>query len=1224
MTGALLTRHGPKLGRLLQMREMPAVRDLVPKLYPLEPLPAASSLPDGEPRLAAYREALAAAHPELAQAVADACGPAPWIVRSSGNEDGLDQVNAGAYESLICKGPQDLLDCIARVALSGWHEHAQRQQALSGQGTPPGAIASFVQQLLDIAVAPAVQAGQSPLLADEELQRMEAIGADLMAAFGFAAIDCEWGLQTDQGFVSVTTVMPRDRSAMHTAHTLGFGFASAQNTGDRPTSLALRVAGTHTRLWRAAHLRQVSVTRLSLLQARPAHLDPAHRDREVLTEDCHAALVRRCKAVPAALLTLGAAQRGRHLLAPTLATAWRSYIALEEGQRAAVAVVLVDEGSAEEHAGIMFRQQRMTCLKLDTRQVPAGSDAVVFDRGLCLLGDAAMLLGLRTEVRRELVLPGDCALVFGPWSFGPAATLHAGAVQALESLRALPLADEVRAGLLARSEQPQPGAWMETDSGGIESPSLLGQALRAARGAVAIGQPAVLDAHARAYVQAWALASSNAQLGAVLPRLQALSGEVLALSQCRDLRVPLALLDCETQATWVPAPLLQSILATAAACLRLPDALAAQRVLASAGRIAEECELLPIYQASERVELLRALVDAQSQGLPAAAWAAVDALELPAPAAALLATQALRQPGLLPLLEDFRQATSRFRGDVYTGDASAAATQMNEAFAALAQAGGKTGVMPTVSMLLKGSLIEAYDASLKSLLVRVVEQADVAVYQRYLLVMRAWVDWLRQSPAAARDDVALGRLQQWLAAWQSEAMPDSFEIEDRNWRYEFAAIAKAGEQAARYENPHVVHNLVHQWALAGVAVDAQILPARLRELQHFCSTFSSRSTKVLRFERGLFEIEIPMGTHKASFVFTPGLVAVEWTEPPDCPGDEIARVLAFETLLERYRTWLFGDLTVRREQVLGTWTLFVRVATDQPPVWQWTDYRQFVAAMRLLFDASYDFSYVDNGVVEGLEASVARAAWEPIFRTLVHYRLVLEDTAQYVALHTLPMSSTISSISQSAVLRGLLLRLQRSGAEACKRLIDAYARWLDTGEDTVRWRRRYEHLRQACLYMAAAWPDDALRLLADTAAPHVGHELVAACLFKRTDLRAALLARLAQDAPSLQGLYALVLRHAPEVLVTPGLPPLIVSQLAGLDSTYRRGKHMVLADAAEQLDERTLEALVRDTDTVPHGRAASGERRLCEAIHRVGPRYRYALERGVDWATLDGPQAVEA
>ena len=232
----------------------------------------------------------------------------------------------------------------------------------------------------------------------------------------------------------------------------------------------------------------------------------------------------------------------------------------------------------------------------------------------------------------------------------------------------------------------------------------------------------------------------------------------------------------------------------------------------------------------------------------------------------------------------------------------------------------------------------------------------------------------------------------------------------------------------RYENPHVLHNLLHQYALAGLRLDTLRLPRRVQALEHFCSTFSSRSTKVLRFERELLEIQIPMGTHKASHVCTPRQISVEWTEPPDCPGDEIARILAFEIFLDRLRSWMFPTLTFRREQVLGTWTLFIRLNAQGSDLWDYENLRHFVVSTRWLFNTSYDFSYVANEAVDGLAERFDGLEGKVVLTTLIPHRAVLEDASQHIALHALPMSSTIAAIARSRVVRGLLLRCLRRGS----------------------------------------------------------------------------------------------------------------------------------------------------------------------------------------------------
>ncbi len=391
---------------------------------------------------------------------------------------------------------------------------------------------------------------------------------------------------------------------INVAHTIGFGFASAQNTGSRATTLALRPASIGPRLWRGRHLRETLVQRLHLLQARPAHPDVAFRERAALTDDCYNALTRHYDVVEAGLLMLGVESSGHALIAPDLMSAWRQYLALDAREQAAVAVVIVDEGSAEEHAGIMFRQQRITCVRMDTRRVPAGANCVAFDRGTCVLGDSTMLRSIQTEVRRELVLPDDCALVFMDEVLTPTGELALDCTDALSQLHLLPLAKEVKERLLALTEQPMATLWVQRVDGAVESPSLLAQIGRSRHSGYAGGLSARTE-----FAKAYELAAqvSHSEPWRELPTLFALSSEIRPLVESADLRLVMALLDCEAAASWVPPGTLSCLLDSAAMQLAAHQRDNAVLVLDSVSFVSAECARLPVYETDEAVSYLNAL-----------------------------------------------------------------------------------------------------------------------------------------------------------------------------------------------------------------------------------------------------------------------------------------------------------------------------------------------------------------------------------------------------------------------------------------------------------------------------------------------------------------------------------------------------------------------------------------------------------------------------------------
>jgi hypothetical protein len=1201
------------------LRELPETEALVLPLFPVAAIDIGEERAEEragtpfETLCLRYAELLLQQHPDLAAEVTAACGPAPWIVRSSGIEDTADQINAGGYDSVICDDAAALPECVAKVALSGLHEHALRQQALTSGAQRPGAIPCFVQPLLDVAVAPAVEPDQAPWFDNGMLDRLDRIAADLASRLGFDAIDCEWGIATDCGFVSATTIATRDAATMNSAHTFGFGFAAAQTAEGVATATALRPAASDLWLWRGKSLRRAAVLGLHLLQARPAQFEPAHRDVDLLTEASFDALRGGFEHIDATLLIQGARSMGACIVAPSLAAAWRHYLDIRDSERAAIAMAIVDEGSAEEHAGIMFRQQRVHCLIGDTSQVPPGARTAVFERGQCFFGDETMLRFVQTQTVRLLTLAADCFVPCMSGDRDPGSDAQGDAWR--RALAALPLADDTRSAILHRSEYPVAQCWIEDADGHVRSPSAFADRL-ASSGPAHAGAGSG-DGYVAAYVAAQAL-SAGESAAATLPALSRLPVDIAPLLRQRDLRIPLALLGCETESRWIPDASLASILSRASAFAEAGDRRAARLVLEGILRLSRETALLPVHTDEERAGYVQIVADAYAGGVSPDVIDAIAALGFPPAVFAAVVRSLASQPDDLATVLRLHRQIVRFRGAAAAPQAAESGYALNTVYAEFRRAFAETvGVVEVVH----GGLIELYDATLKAMLTTLVSEPDDALHARYLQLLRAWVDFARPSAADDRERAVLDRFDAWLQTWAQSPTPTDFSIEDRNWKIEFEEIVAADDASPAYANAHVVHNLIHQWLLAGNAIPASILPCRIRRLQAFCSTFSSRSTKVLRFERGLFEIEIPMGTHKASFVFTPRAISVEWSEPPDCPDDEIARLLAFEVALERYREWMYPSLRVRSEKVIGTWTLYARIAAPEPDGWRWEDFGDVVAAVRFLFDSSYDFSYVANDAVDGFPQRLRDPVWKSIFAIFIAYRSVLEDGLQYVPLHTHPMSSTISSIAQMGAVRGMFLRCHRRGFAASCAFVAHYAAWLDSSADSARWGRRYEMLRQACFFIAAAWPREALEMLASADRFHIGHDLIAACLFRRADLHDALRASLGKGPPSLDGLHGLVARHAPECVVHADADPGFIRALVETPSGFRRAKHVLLTHAAGLLDDAALERLIRDMDTVPIAADPGQERRIARAIDATGPRYRFALEKGVDWATIDAWRA---
>ncbi|MGW8142263.1 hypothetical protein [Sphingomonas zeae] len=641
--------HGWKVDRLLRIR---GERDLAALVPPIMPVPSLDE-PVGQRGVAparrrrAYADALTRARPALAEEVRRRCGPPPWIVRSSGEEDGDGDANAGGYESLVCVDERELIETVATVALSGAGALSRRQRALAGKAAGTEVIACFVQPLLPTGLAPTVEPQDAPYVDDRDLEEIERVARRLLALFDFTAVDCEWGIETDQGLVSVTTLLARDRGAVTSMHALGFGFGAAQMTGDRPTAACLLPAGSEQRLWRGGSLRRCAVRRLWLLQARPARLEPAFRDVLRPSPAAERRLTSQYDSLPAVPLLIGRSTHGRFLAAPTLMSAWHDYLLLNPGERARVDLVLVTEGSVAEHAAIMFRQERISCFTLDTARMSQGVSTAVFDGVRCFFGEEAMIGPGDLEARRWLVLPPDCFRI-------AAAGDTAASTRAM--LAGLPLDDNVRAAITRRSLIAHPDHWL-ADGASVRSPAVGERAAEA--GLVPRHDPNDFPA---LYASAVGLRDRAIPVSACLPRLDGLRSEdATALAGCPDLRLPIALLRCERMA-WADDAALAGLVAAAAALLRRDRVRDARLVLEAGAELDRETALLPIYDDGDKRALLTDFVAAVlATGTPADLLA-LQAVGMPAPAFVALLGAAARDGALLETALAFVGARARFGG----------------------------------------------------------------------------------------------------------------------------------------------------------------------------------------------------------------------------------------------------------------------------------------------------------------------------------------------------------------------------------------------------------------------------------------------------------------------------------------------------------------------------------------------------------------------------------
>ncbi|MEV5598079.1 hypothetical protein [Streptomyces sp. NPDC052496] len=1250
--------YGAKCARLLELSTHPRFTSVALPVFPLadgtaqeflKSVPGAGRETGGPPAqgdarelVTGYAEFLRRQWPGLPGEVARTCGPAPWIVRSSGAEDQEDNINAGGYDSLVCAGPEDLPGVVAAVVFSGYGAHSVAQQRLADPGFAPAPIAAFVQPLVDTSASgPPPAPTETPLLGRPETERIARLLAALHDHFGMPRLDCEWVLETDAGTVSVTSLTEyAEGGGVVGQLSLGFGFASAQRLDGTDNSVVWLSGDGRTPLWRGEVLRSVRVRAAHLVQVRPAvAFDPAPTVR-VLTdedrriwEDTHTGrpvdlLVPPRQVAPTAFLA-----------AARLDDAWAQYLRLDARQRDATGHVLVERGSPAEHAAVMFRQYGVAVLRCRAEDVPESASYVLADPWAerCYFGTGRPPRA-RTVPRRVAAVPSGCRLLFDELCGARAAEALADGrrpgpetMPGYEELRtAAHLSPGARERLVLRSFLPDPECH-HRDGAAVASPAFVARAAVAALGLGA--DPALLpDAvpeEAAGYVRGLVAARASDHAAAVLPRCARLTGpQRLAAAVGRpDVRPAVALARIDGRdgvSDTVLRRLLPPVLALADSDGGADAALA---LLLAVESLADAMDALDVYARHERDDILVRLLDALPPADPEAAGelcrlARRSALP-PAETARLVAT-ASADPGFAARhleLERCRVALS-------AADPAAAPRRAHElaaAYRAYARGPLLEGDGRVLLNLVRCDLIETYDAALKDLLLKLVDRPGPVLHQGYLGVMLGWLELAEAFGRTAREARAVQVFRAWIGQWQAGPPAEDHTIEENaSWQRLLESAADAATPPPPPANAHQLHNALHQWLLATAErYPADRAPSGVAELHEIADRFCRGGNKLLRLTRDAFELDVPLSLHKASLLFTPGRIEAEWSEQPDVTEEETGRLAAFEVLLARFGDW-FPGVELRSERVLaaGTWTLRIEARpAGQEERFGLPRMRLVLGLLRTLFDGSYDFSYVPVKEVAHLADAFASPRWAPVFASLVEYRTHYDDSAQYETLETLPLALSIGMLCTDTWTRETVLRLADEAPGAAVGQLDTLMRELEDETAPAAWTTLVHRVQQVALFLAAHHPREALVALA--ARPTAAWaNILATAVLPRADLHEPLRAALRQEGPD-GALNALVLRHAPHLVVTAADAADLARAALRAPKAYRRRKQYLAHRHAVTLEAAgLLGPLVADLEVVPYGYDADAEAALERAVAAAGGRLRAGIRSKIDEAHpvfLGGP-----
>ncbi len=566
-----------------------------------------------------------------------------------------------------------------------------------------------------------------------------------------------------------------------------------------------------------------------------------------------------------------------------------------------------------------------------------------------------------------------------------------------------------------------------------------------------------------------------------------------------------------------------------------------------------------------------------------------------------LALATVDDPELAAAYDALRTAMHQFSARATLSSVAAAGQTLNRAYDAVIAIGrGKPELQPVLD-LVRCDLVEVYDAAAKAVLLTLVDDPDPVRHRIYLDGLSAWLDLAERFELDARERSAVAAFNGLIACWRSEPPATDYLIEEHvPWQ---VVLDDAGTY--RPPNPHHLHNTLHQWLLARVSrFPVDRAPSRLAALHEFADRFCQGGPKLLRFGGEGFEIEIPLSVHKASLVFRPAVVEVEWAEQPGVPDDELARLAAFELILSRFTQW-FPDVEFAADRACqaGTWTL--RIRARRPGDGGRLGIDGMTAALvrlRTLFDTSFDFAYIPNDDIADL--TFADPRWRTVFSALFDLRAETDDTDQYEMVEVLPLGTFFTGLCLHPRTRAAVLAAVDAGPAAAVDEFLRLRRELDVQTDPETWAVDHFGVGHLGVAIAALWPVEALAAVRD----HPGVDELAATVLRRRDLRD----RIASD-PALR---RVALRHTPHLVLEARNAEATGRELLAAPKAHRRAKQYLVHRYADRLDATTLSALVADLEVVPFGHTDRQESVLARCVKEVGDRRRVPIRRLLDETAL--------
>ncbi|WP_338553244.1 hypothetical protein [Paenibacillus sp. KS-LC4] len=1215
-----MSRFGEKCDRLLKFKENSSISDLIPATYPIDVVLAQrwQEVYEGdnntaEMNLAAYIRWI---RPSMLDEVTEVCGPMPWIVRSSGDEDKLDYTNAGAYLSLVCDDPNHFFEVLSQVMLSGRTERALSQSALFERTMEVAAspIPIFIQPLIQSDSCEQPEHLATPYLSRSDVQKVLSIMEKIHSEIDGVPLDCEWVADTECGIVSMTSLTERNGNRISGQLACGFQLFSTQHV-QTFNSVHYILPDQELNLWQGSTFQEINISRLYLVQARPAANYRMLQSVYSLTNESRDQLKHGAAAV---LLTANEVivhgklpSPGKYIKAVTLNDAWNIYITYSTNEnKQEFTAVFVEIGSRTEHAGIMFSQIGIPVFRLAPSAIPESFEYVIVDpfTRQCWFYNGRIVEKLVFTERELITLPDQCLVIQSmednqDFESGNINAVHDGFKDILDRSY---IDEQTRERLVQNSIYPSHRFFMYGTTEWY-SPTIYGRMLNAGYLLKHLAPQEAND-----YLKAQ-MHSSGLQKDPFLETYPLKFGAeskkgAEAYIYWKLLRMKGLLTDYRNSSS---LPLLIN---------RLQTDISSCQPYAGAQRLDrlydyyQHVQSLPIYNGEEISWLLnqfyRIVAEIEATDLPVLNRLCKD-IYLNAGQLCRFMNESFTNRLLLELYNEYSVLNAELFLSYYNLDNLYKFEAFTKVFQELCSEINKYDSLADLNSSLFQIAVELFDHTAKQLLLQLCESHTAALYQGYLKLLMLWLSFIKEFDNQSK---VLQTFYAWLKDQQNRQHEhQDFFLEEIHWKTRLQDAMDVDDmRQISIKNPHQLHNVLHQWSLSlAPASTGKLQPAFLKEMVGFANTFSEQENRLLRSQKDFFEIELSMCTHKAGFTFYSNLVLVEFSEPPSVEDEEVGRLIAFTKFIEKFNTWFEKyKFAARYEKVVGTWTCYISIEKQDKGKMSQADFKRIFEIMRFMLDSSYDFSHTSNEMVDGLESRFNDSEWGDIFNKLAEYRVQYDDSKQFVNVHLFALSSILTNICISPTLRDDLLRLYRGGFQVCMSELSNIEPHLSSLECYSEWFSQYEKATFISLLLSAVWPKattDHLQLVIDK--PNV-LDLLCKNLFRRKDVSIQVyeIHKGLKDSVK-KILVDKMLHYCPHVYIdrTESVE-VLAERLVKEGKKFKRAKQYLLHAHAHRIQQELLKVILDDVQYIPYGRGQEQEERIIANMAQHKLRYNILME----------------